>query len=81
MDLDVDPDPALDQDVDPALFVSDLQDTKKKYYFFSTFLCLFLFEGTFTSFLKIKSHKEVAKNSRNQGFSSFFCLLMEGSGS
>jgi hypothetical protein len=27
---------------------------------------------------KIKSHKEVTK-SRNQGFSSYFCLLMEGS--
>jgi hypothetical protein len=29
---------------------------------------------------KTKSHKDVTK-SRNQGFSSFFCLLMEGSGS
>ncbi len=32
---------------------------------------------------KLKSHKEVAKqqNDRNQGFSYFFSLLMEGSGS
>ncbi len=28
---------------------------------------------------KIKSHKEVT-NSRNQGFSYYFCLMMEGSG-
>jgi hypothetical protein len=43
MDLDADlEDPAPD----PALFVSDLQDAK--------FLCLFLFEGIFTSFLKDK---------------------------
>jgi hypothetical protein len=32
------------------------------------------------NFSKIKSHKEV-KNSRNQGFSSYFCLMIEGSGS
>jgi hypothetical protein len=40
-------DPALD----PALFVSDLQDAKKN-SFFSKFLCLFLFE--LTSFFKDK---------------------------
>ncbi len=36
---------------DPALFVSDLQDANKKYYFFQSFL---LFEDTFTSFFKDK---------------------------
>jgi len=40
-------DPAADPD--PAIFVSDLQDVNKKYFF-----CLLLFEGTFTSFFKDK---------------------------
>jgi hypothetical protein len=50
--------PAPDLD----LFVSDLQES----YF------LFLFEGTFTSFFKDKSHNEVTKQI-NQGFSYYFC--------
>jgi hypothetical protein len=36
-------------DTDPAIFVIDLQDAKKK---FSKFLCLLLFVGTFTSLFK-----------------------------
>ncbi len=45
--------------------------------------CLLLFEGTFTSFSTIKSHKRVTKwqNSRNQRFSYYFCLMIERSGS
>ncbi len=39
---------------DHALFVSDLKTTGKKKFF-----GLLLFEGTFTSFSKIKSPKEV----------------------
>jgi hypothetical protein len=52
---------------------------KKK--IFSQFLCVFLFESYVHLHysLKIKIHKET-KNSKNQGFSSFCCLLMEGSG-
>ena len=42
---------------DPALFVSDLQDANKNIFFSSEFLCLFLFEGTFTSFFKDKKSK------------------------
>jgi hypothetical protein len=49
MDLDPDPDPAV------AIFVSGLQDLNE------IFFCLLLFEGTFTSFLKDKSHKEITK--------------------
>ncbi len=41
-----DPDP----DPDPAIFVSELQNGK--YKMFSKFFCLFLFEATFTSFMK-----------------------------
>jgi hypothetical protein len=57
----MDPDPDLDPDADPAIFVIDLQDTKKKLFFLKTFFCLLLFEGKFTSFSKIKSQKEVTK--------------------
>ncbi len=41
------------------------------------FFCLLFFEGTFTvhHFSKIKSHE------KNQGFSYYFCLMIEGSGS
>jgi hypothetical protein len=51
--FDVDPDPDPDSDQDPAIFVIDLQNAKKKLIknFFS---CLLLFEGTFTSFYKDK---------------------------
>jgi hypothetical protein len=31
-----------------CFFVSDLQDVKKKLFFFSKFFCLFFFEETFT---------------------------------
>jgi len=47
---------------DPALFVSDLKDANQR-KFFSKFLCLSLFEGTFLSYFKDKkssrSHKTV----------------------
>ncbi len=53
------------------LFVIDLQDANIMLF------CLLLFEGTFTSFSKIKK----SQSSRNQGFSCNFCLVIEGSGS
>jgi hypothetical protein len=52
------------------------QDANKKYFFFSKFLCLFLFEGTFTSFFRDKKAIKKSQNSRNQGFSAF--LLVDG---
>ncbi len=66
-------------DPDPAIFVIDLQDANKKLIFFLNF-CLLLFEGTFTSFFKDKKSKKVTK-SRNQSFSYYFCMVIEGSGS
>jgi hypothetical protein len=42
-------------DPDPGIFVIDLQDANKKLIIF----CLLLFEGTVTSFSKIKSQKAV----------------------
>ncbi len=44
---------------DPAIFVIDLQDGNKKYFFSSNFFLLL--------------------NSRNQCFSYYFCLMIEGS--
>jgi hypothetical protein len=45
-------------DPDPAIFVSDLRNGKKKN---SKFFCLLLFEGTFTSFSKIKNQRKGTK--------------------
>jgi hypothetical protein len=52
-------DPDLDLDSDPVIFFTDLQDSIKKNYLKKS--CLLLLEGTFTSFSKIKSQKEVTK--------------------
>ncbi len=48
----------------------------KNYFLFKVF-CLLLFEARFTSFLKDKK----SQNSKNQDFSYYFCLMIEGSGS
>jgi hypothetical protein len=60
-----------DADPDPAIFVIDLQDAKKKQFFFK-FFCLLLFEGTFTSFFKEKKVKKKSQSIRNQGFFTIF---------
>ncbi len=44
------------------------------------FFCLLLSKLHSHHFSKIKSKKK-SQNSRNQGFSSYFCLIIEGSGS
>jgi hypothetical protein len=50
----------MDPDLDPAIFVIDLQKANKK-LFFLKFFCLLLFEGVLHHFSKIKSPKEVTK--------------------
>jgi hypothetical protein len=65
-----------DSDPDPAIFASDLQDVKKK--FFLLFLILFAYyflKVHLHNFLKIKVIKN-SLNSRNQCFSSYFCLIL-----
>jgi hypothetical protein len=47
-------------DPDPAILVIDLKDDNQK-NFVKKFCWLILFEGTFTSFSKIKGQKEVRK--------------------
>jgi hypothetical protein len=59
--MDPDPDSNLDADPDPGIFVINLHDANKKLLIFNKFFCLLLFEGTFTSFSKIKSLKEVTR--------------------
>jgi hypothetical protein len=48
-------------DPDPAIFVIGLQDAHIKLICFKKFICLVLFEGTFSSFFKEKRQKEVRK--------------------
>jgi hypothetical protein len=59
-------------DQDPAIFVIKLEYADKKIIFVKR-----VFEGTFTSFFKDKK----SKNNGNQGFSHYFCLMVEGPGS
>jgi hypothetical protein len=77
MPLTMDPDP--DVDSDPAIFGIDIQDINRKVIFSYKFFCLLFFEGTFTSFSKIKSVKEVKKQEESKFF-FLFCLIIEGSG-
>ena len=60
-----------------AIFVIDLQETIKKLIFVTKFFCFILFEGTFTSFFTDKKVKKKWQNSRIQGFSYYFCLVMD----
>jgi hypothetical protein len=56
---------------------NDLQDDTKNFF------CLLFFEGTYITELfkdTVKGHKK-SQNSRDQGFSYYFCLMIEGSGS
>ncbi len=65
MDLDPDPDP------NPAIFVIDLQDANEK-QMKKKFFCLFLFEGTFTSFFIDKKYKRSHKTVGIKVFLTFF---------
>jgi hypothetical protein len=63
-------------DPDPAIFVIDLQDANKKLIFTTIFSAY--------CFLKVHLHhfsQKESQNSRNQGFSYYFPMVVEGSGS
>ncbi len=66
--------------MDPAIFVIDLQDDSKKLIFNTIFSAYYFLKVHLHHFSKIRSQKE-SQNSRNQGFSYFFCMMIEGSGS
>ncbi len=67
-------------DPDPAFFVLDLQDASKKQFLFKHFFADYFLKVHLHNFPKIKSQKE-SQNRRNQGFSYYFCMMTEGSGS
>jgi hypothetical protein len=69
-----------DSDPDPAIFIIDLQDASKKIIFNTIFSAYYFLKVHLHHFSKIKSQKE-PQNSRNQGFSYNFCMMIEGSGS
>jgi hypothetical protein len=70
-------------DPDPSIFIIDLQDANKKLILKKKFSCKLLFEGTSISFFKDKKSKRSHKTveNRNQGFSYYIGLMIEGSGS
>jgi hypothetical protein len=66
-------------DPDPAILVIDLQDASKKLIFNTIFSAYYFLKVHLHHFSKIKSQKE-SKKRRNQGFSYYFCMIIEGSG-
>jgi hypothetical protein len=83
----MDPDSKTDSDPDPAIFVIDLQDASKKLIFntIEFFLLITLSYFYLSSYIYIifqrQKVKKSHKNGRNQGFSYYFCMMIEGSGS
>jgi hypothetical protein len=70
----------MDPDPDPAIFVIDLQDASKKLIFYTISSAYYFLEVHLHHFSKIKSQKG-SQNRRNQGFSYYFCMMIEGFGS
>ncbi len=70
-------------DPDPAFFVIDLQEIKmptKNNFCINIFSAYYCLKVHLHNFPKIKSQKW-SQNSRNQGFSYYFCMITEESGS
>jgi hypothetical protein len=59
-----------DPDLDPAIFVSDLQDVNKNFF------ANYFLKVHFHHFSKIKSHKEVTKL-KEAMFFYYFCLMID----
>ncbi len=68
----------MDSDPDPAIFVIDLQDASNK-LILNTIFSAYYFMKVHLHHFKDKKSKE-SQNSRNQGFSYYFCMMIEGSG-
>jgi hypothetical protein len=65
-------------DTDPAIYVIDLQDASKNKFFNTIFSAYYFLKVHLHHISKIKSGKE-SQNSMNQGFSYYFCMMIEGS--
>ncbi len=70
----------MDPDPDPSIFLIDLQDASKNQFFNTIFSAYNFLKLHLHHFSKIKIQKE-SQNRRNQGFSYYFCTMIEGSGS
>ncbi len=73
-------DPDSDPDLDPAIFIIDLQDANKKTNLKKKIFCILLFEGTLASFFKDIKSKRSHKTVGIKVF-KLFLLMIEGSGS
>jgi hypothetical protein len=63
-DPDADPDPRIYlrlMDLDPVIFVSDLQGASTKLIFFQSFFAYYFLKVHLHNFSKMKNHKEVTK--------------------
>jgi hypothetical protein len=65
-------------DPDPAIFLIDLQNANKKQIFNTFFSSYYFMNVHFHHFSKKNSQKEL-QNTRNKGFSYYFCMKIEGS--
>ncbi len=70
----------MDPDPDSTIFVIDLQDSSKKLIFNKKFSAYYFLKVHLHHFSTIKRQKE-SQNRRNQGFSYYFCMMIEGAGS
>ncbi len=61
-------------------FVIDLPDASNKLIFNTIFSAYYFLKVHLHHFSQIKSQKE-SQNRKNQGFSYYFCMMIEGSGS
>jgi hypothetical protein len=64
----------MDPDLDPAIFVINLQDANKKLILKKSFSAYYFWKVHLHHISEIKSQIEVTK-SRNQGFSYYFSIF------
>jgi hypothetical protein len=75
-------DPDSDADPDPPIFIIDFQDANKKTNLKKSFSAYYFLKVLLHHYSEIKRQKKVTKQyGRNQCFSYYFCLMIEGSGS
>ncbi len=70
----------MDPDPDPAIFVIDPSRCKQKSNFKKSFSAYYFRRNNYIIFQRLKVQK-MKQSIRNQGFSYYFCLVIEGSGS
>jgi hypothetical protein len=76
----IDPDPDSDADPDPAIYSSLTFKMLTKTNILKSLLLITFWRYTYITFQR-KKVKKKSQSSRNQGFSYYFCLVIEGPGS